>query len=265
MRIINRKIFQRLRLPSPKSHKGDNGRLLIVAGSSKYHGALLYTVKAASRIVDLIYVLTTPDNRNLIHKLKGQTAEFITITKISEVKNKIDCVLIGPGLGVSGKTKKLVSAVLRSNKKAVLDADALMVLDAALKKLLNRNHILTPHRGEFKKTFGLAPTAANVKKMAKQYGCIIVLKGRVDVVGHPARGLYYNRTGNEGMTKGGTGDVLAGLTAALFCTNDAFHAAAAGVYFNGGAGDYLYKKIGPYYDAEDLTEALPKVLWSLKK
>ena len=86
-----------------------------------------------------------------------------------------------------------------------------------------------------------------------------VLKGPVDYVCSPTE-CAYNTTGNEGMTKGGTGDVLAGLIAALACKNDLFLAACAGVYFNGLAGDQLYQRVGPFYNASDLCDQVPVVM-----
>lgn len=285
--VITKKIVQKLNLPKPDSRKRDNGRLLIIAGSDNYFGALVYAVKAASRIVDLVYLLSTSENQQLIKKLKIQTAEFMPIdsslllspihgesarvhTRAREVSqwDDWDCILIGPGMGVSANTKRLVYQVIRSNKRAVLDADALNVLDDKLKRILSPLHILTPHHKEFYRLFKIDATAQNASKMAKKWNCHIVLKGPTDVIAQPNGKIALNKTGNAGMAKGGTGDVLAGLIAALYTTNDAFTSAAAGVYINGAAGDELYKKAGTFYDAEDLTNQLPKTLWhlvSLKK
>jgi NAD(P)H-hydrate epimerase len=279
--IIDKSIVKQLRLPKPNSRKRDNGRLLIIAGSDKYFGALVYAVKTASRLVDLVYVLTTKENQKLIEKMKLKTAEFMPVnwpinghaTKqrsvpIHQLLSDIDVVLIGPGMGISANTKRLVLQTLKSNKKALFDADALNVLDDKLKKLLSPLHILTPHHKEFYRLFKIDATAQNASEMAKKWNCHIVLKGPIDVIAQPNGKIALNKTGNAGMTKGGTGDVLAGLIAALYSTNNAFTSAAAGVYINGTAGDELYKKVGTFYDAEDLTNQLPKTLWhlvSLKK
>ncbi len=285
MQNISSKILKQLRLPRPNSRKRDNGRLLIIAGSDKYFGALVYAIKAASRIVDLVYVLTTPNNKKLIEKLKLKTGEFMPIdssllfspihgemprakSRGREVNKKSDwdCILIGPGLGISTRTKNLVRRVLISKTKAVLDADALNVLDDKMKKLLSPLHILTPHHREFKRLFNLAPTAENAKAMAKKYHCSIMLKGPVDVIAAFDGKIALNKTGNAGLTKGGTGDVLAGLIAAFYTTNDSYTSAAAGVYLNCKAGDELYKKVGTFYNAEDLVEQIPKTLhWLIKR
>lgn len=269
--IISKKIVNRLRLPKPNSRKRDNGRLLIIAGSDKYFGALVYAVKAASRIVDLIYLLSTKENQRLVKRLKLGTAEFMPVSSPLFKRGgrgefaDVDAILIGPGLGTSSATKKLATQVLKSGKKAVLDADALNVLDNNLKQLLSANHILTPHHKEFYRLFKADPTPKNASRMAKQYRCTIVLKGPTDILATADGKISRNLTGNAGMTKGGTGDVLAGLIAGLFTTNNAYASAAAGVYINGAAGDNLYKKVGTFYNAEDLANQLPVTLSNLTK
>jgi NAD(P)H-hydrate epimerase len=263
--FISKKIVKQLKTPKPNSHKRDNGRLLIIAGSNKYFGALVYAVKTASRIVDLVYLLSTPENQQLIKKLKLGTAEFMPISKFPDTKilADIDAILIGPGLGISANTKKLTSQVLKSGKKAVLDADALNVLDNNLKRLLSTKHILTPHHKEFYRLFKISPSPKNASKMAKKYHCTIVLKGPIDIIASPGGKISLNKTGNAGMTKGGTGDVLAGLIAGLYTTNNAFTSAATGTYINGTAGDDLFKKVKTFYNAEDLAEQIPFILHKL--
>lgn len=282
---INADIVRKLILPKKSSHKGQNGRLLVVAGSEKYHGSLLYAIKAAAKIVDLVYVLTTKENQKLVRKLKSKTASFIPIHNVPFTPSYLqrgegelfDCILIGPGMGASRRTYNLVKAVLKSGIRAVLDADALNVLNARLLRLLGPQHILTPHQQEFKRVFGVAPNLTIVRNEATRHKCAIVLKGKVDILVTPSHSppirrtggenkrirVAFNSTGNEGMTKGGTGDVLAGLIAAFYTKNDGFISAAASVYLNGLAGDELYKKVGPYFDAEDLIEQIPKTLWRL--
>ncbi len=274
-KIITKKFVKFLKLPKSDSRKRDNGRLLIIGGSQKYFGALLCAVKTASRIVDLVYILTTPENQKIINKLKLKTPSFIFVKSLPEMWSKhwggkkrekdIDAILIGPGLGISIRAKKLVSDVLKHKINTVIDADALNVLDDGLKKLLSHRHILTPHAREFKRLFGLKAAPENAKKMAQKYSCTIVLKGPVDYIVNRHKGLWQNKTGNAGLTKGGTGDVLAGLIAAFFTANDAFTSAAAGTYINGAAGDDLYRQVRTLYNAEDLTEQIPHTFKNLIK
>lgn len=248
-----------LNKPNENSHKGDNGKLLIIGGSEQYHGAPILAASIASRFVDLVYFASTIENNKLIAKMKSKLAEFIAIKqdKIEEYIKKVDVILIGPGLGISNVNQKLVNKLLKKykNKKFVIDADALSVLD---KNLLNQNCIITPHKVEFKKLFGISATKENAFKMAKKYKCVIVLKGKTDYVADKSE-VKINTTGNPGMTKGGTGDVLAGLIASLACQNELFLAASAGVFLNGLAAESLAKRVLYCYNAGDLAKEIPRV------
>ncbi|MBU1075385.1 NAD(P)H-hydrate dehydratase [Patescibacteria group bacterium] len=260
--IVSKNEITKLNKPRSGSHKGDNGSLFIIGGSKKYHGALLLAATIASKIVDLVYIFSDSENYGVIKKLKPKLFEFITISRIDipEYIIKSDVVLAGPGLGTSAKERKLLNALLKKfpQKKFVLDADALKIVDMSL---LNKNHIITPHHKEFEILFGLKATELNVGKMAKRFGCIIVLKGKKDIIASPTPKLVkFNITGNQGMTKGGTGDVLAGLIAALACTNDLFLSACAGPYLNGAAADKLLKKVSYNYSASDIVAEIPKLL-----
>jgi hydroxyethylthiazole kinase-like uncharacterized protein yjeF len=260
MNIITRSILKNLYRPPKNSRKGKNGILLIIGGSKKYHGAPWYAIEIASKIVDLIYYYTVPENINLMQEIKTKSPAFITVGKkeLAETIKKSDAVLIGPGWGVTRKNKKLINSLLKKNigKRFVLDADALKMVD---KKLLNINCLVTPHAGEFKLLFGVKASPENTAMMARKFHCHILLKGVKDIICSPKE-CFFNITGNQGMTKGGTGDVLAGLVVALACKNDLFLAGKAGALINGLAGDMLYKKVGVYYNAGDLIGEIPKVL-----
>lgn len=249
-----------LKKPEAESHKGDNGSLLIIGGSKEYHGAPILSAKVASKIVDIVYFSSTLENNQLIQKMKTKLAEFITVPrdKVNNYVKKVDVILIGPGLGINQGVKTLTNNLLKKfpTKKFILDADALKIID---KKLLNKNCIITPHKNEFKKLFGLAGNKKTVKQMAKKYKCVTLLKGKEDYVSD-GNELKINTTGNAGMTKGGTGDVLAGLIAGLACKNDIFLAARAGVFINGLAGDQLKKRVSFYYNASDLINQIPKTI-----
>jgi len=244
--------------PSGISHKGDNGKLLIIGGSERFHGAALLAAQAASKFVDLVYFSSVPENNALLKKMKSKLCEFIAVPRAEVLKfiPKADVILVGPGLGTGEEEKGLVEKILQKypRKKIVLDADALTM---GCKSLLHENYILTPHKKEFQKLFGVSATKEKVRKMAKKHKCTIVLKGKQDYVAD-AEQLKVNLTGNAGMTKGGTGDLLAGLIAALYCTNEAFLAASAGVFLNGLAGDRLQKKVSTYFSASDLVKELPR-------
>lgn len=250
-----------LNQPHPDSHKGENGQLLIVAGDQRHHGAVKLAAAAAGKIVDLVFVSSTELNNQLIKKMKSELAEFIPLEReeIKENIKRMDAALLGPGLGVNEDIKTLVNDMVSRYKKTtfVLDADALAVLRP---ELLGGNCIVTPHREEFKKLFGCRPTQKNLVRMSRKYnGCVIVLKGDPDYV-VAGEEVKKNVSGNAGMTKGGTGDVLAGLVAALATQNDPFLAARAGVFLNGEAADGLAERVSYYYNAGDLVKEIPKIL-----
>ncbi len=249
-----------LNQPKPGSHKGQNGKILIVGGSALYHGAPLLAASIASRICDLVYFSSIPENNELAKRLKSRLFECIVVplAEIRKFIGKCDVILVGPGLGTGKEEQRLVNGLIKENpeRRFVLDADALVILR---KSLLNKNHIVTPHKREFKALFGIAPSREAVEKMAKKYKCTVLLKGRVDIIAW-ADGSRINKTGNPGMTKGGTGDVLAGLVAALYAKNGAPESATAGAYLNGLAGDRLFGKVSFHYRASDLVREIPKAI-----
>jgi NAD(P)H-hydrate epimerase len=262
VREINREDLKKLYKPPKDSHKGQNGKLTIIGGSQLFHGASLWALKIASRIVDMVYYSSILENNKIAEKLKSEIYDFICVPR-GEVESYIkesDAVLMGPGMTRDEETKKTTQRLLSAfpNKKWILDAGSLQMMEADWLKKLSRV-IITPHKKEFISLFGSEFETKDLGTLAKEYGCVIVLKGPIDYICSPAK-CVRNPTGNEGMTKGGTGDVLAGLIAALACKNELFLSAGAGVYINGLAGDQLYKKVGPFYNASDLCDEVPKIL-----
>ncbi len=238
--------------PNQLSHKRENGVLLVLAGSGKYHGAAMLALRAAPRFTDLVFFSSTKENERIARE---KIDDVIIIPRKQALANlkDFDCVLVGPGMGTGNGARKITNAVLKSGVKCVLDADALKALD---KRLLHPNAILTPHSREFELVFGEKAGAKSVQSMAKKYGCVILLKHpKADIISN-GNEMKLNFTGNAGMTKGGTGDVLAGMCAALACKNALFRAACAAAYLNGLAGDMLLKKYSFAYAASDLVEAL---------
>lgn len=245
-----------LNLRRRESHKGENGIVLIIAGSKQYHGAAIFSGRAASLFADLVFFLTEKEN---IQYVKNASPEFI----VSELSKKnvekfgalAEAILIGPGLLRSEKNKKMLEFIMKRfrNKKFVLDAGAFHMLN---KKLLNENCLLTPHKGEFKHLFRCMATPAKVLEMAKKHKCNILLKGPVDYISD-GKALYCNFTGNALMTAGGTGDVLAGVAAAFSTKNPMLESALAAAFLVGLAGD-LIEKTEAGLNASRLIEELPK-------
>ena len=241
--------------PKKASHKGQNGVVLIIGGSKTYHGAPVLAARAAVRFCDLVYFASTKENNALVQKMKLATANVICVpkSKFNFALSHATCVLVGNGMDVNVSTRRMVARVLKSNKRCVVDAAALRVLPV---KLLHKDVILTPHAREFEAAFGVKATEENAGKMAEKYGCTILLKGVHDVVAS-GRKLVRVNGGNAGMTKGGTGDVLAGLCAALFSREDnPLRVAYTSSRLNKRAGELLYKHYHFNFSSEDLADEL---------
>lgn len=263
-------VLKKLYKPEKDSHKGQNGKLMVIGGSKLFHAASIWPLTVASRVVDMVYYSSVEENNRVVEHIKQEFRNGIVIPrgKIEEYINEADCVLIGPGLPRKegeeegdDDTKVLTENLLKKfpHKQWVIDGGSLQVIDASI---IPENAIVTPHHQEFKILFGKELTADSVAEMAKKYNIVVLGKGAEDVVASSSTSVSVSG-GNAGMTKGGTGDVLAGLVAALACKNDPFLAAAAGSYINKKAGDELYRRVGPYFNASDLADEIPKVMREL--
>lgn len=265
------KALKNLYKPSSGSHKGQNGKLLIIGGSELFHAASIWALTVASRIVDMVFYSSVPQNNKIVENIKTEFRNGIVVPrdKVENYIKEADCILIGPGLpreeGVEqadDDTKELTERLLHQypQKHWVVDGGSLQVISPSI---LPKTSIITPHKGEFEKLFGLKPSDENVDLMAKKFGIVILVKGEYDVVAPPAGGSVRITGGNAGMTKGGTGDVLAGLVAALYCKNEAFLSASAASYINKKAGEALAKRMGIYFNASDLAAEIPTVMKEL--
>jgi len=247
-------------LPQSKSHKGQNGKLLIIGGSKLFHAASKWSLDVASKIVDMVFYSSVPSNNQLIASVKANFWNGIVIER-KQIKNYIDeaeVVLIGPGMDRTLYTKHLVNHLLKTypSKKWVIDAGALQMLDV---RLLNSNHIITPHHQEMKL---LQHKSHLFDEENYQANCYCLLKGPTDKIFIPKDGHAIEiGGGNAGMTKGGTGDVLAGLLAAIYCKNEALESCIVASYINKKAGEKLYQKQGPYFNSSNLVEIVPQILW----
>lgn len=259
--------LKKLYIPPADSHKGQNGKLMVIGGSRLFHAASLWALTIASKIVDMVFYSSVDENNEIVKELKKEFRNGIIVPrgKIDNYITEADVILIGPGLprpeGAEigdDDTKDLTESLLKKfvDKKWVIDGGSLQVISP---DILPKNAILTPHPKEFEKLFGLTPTKENAVEMAKKYTLVIILKGEVDAVCSPDRSLEI-AGGNAGMTKGGTGDVLAGLVAALACNNDLFLAAIAGSYINKKAGEDLFEINGYNYNSSDLIDQIPKTI-----
>jgi ADP-dependent NAD(P)H-hydrate dehydratase len=269
----------------PDSHKGDFGRVLVVAGSRGMSGAAILCATAALRggaglvrvaVADGILPLVAAGNPCYMTAPLPQDdqgglaaaaeADLVALARANDV------VAAGPGLGRAPAIAALVTALLEQTAVAlVLDADALNALQHHTGRLRDRLApvILTPHPAEFARLAGgdVPAIQAHRQELAARFaaahGVVVVLKGHGTVV-TDGRQVYVNTTGNPGMATGGTGDVLTGLIAALLGQHlPPFAAAQLGVYLHGLAGDLARDAVGEVsLIATDLLQHLPAALRS---
>jgi NAD(P)H-hydrate epimerase len=195
--------------------------------------------------------------------------------KILERAKRCDVVLIGPGLGRSPETERLVLSLLADlDCPVVLDADGINALAGHIDVLDARAAltVLTPHEGEFQRLTGcplpVQDRLNTARNFAMSHGCILVLKGHSTVTADQTGRVWINTTGNPGMAKGGSGDVLAGMLAALLGQKPLREPRelpgewmALGAYYHGAAGDLCAKRLGEYgMTPSDLVQALPEIL-----
>ena len=193
----------------------------------------------------------------------------LTAEALPEVEARLErmsCLAIGPGLGRSaGVTEFVQGALAASRVPTVVDADALWALSRDMSSLEDAACplVLTPHEGEFAMLGGLldGDRVASARRFASRWGCTLVLKGSGSVVAFPDGECYVNQTGNPGMARGGSGDVLTGLMAAMLCQLPFRDAVRAAVYLHGLAGDMAAGELGEYgMTPTDMIRLLPAAL-----
>jgi hydroxyethylthiazole kinase-like uncharacterized protein yjeF len=249
------------------SHKGDSGRVLVIGGGP-YTGAPALTAMAALRAGADIATVATPAvaaktiagfSPNLIvRELSSDHLCPDDMGILEDLIPKHDVVVMGMGLGRHPETLDALAQIIHICDKTVIDADA-------LQPNLPLKGIVTPHAGEFKRISSVTlPSDYSeridpVRAFAKGAGLVVLLKGRIDLIsdGNIIRG---NATGNPGMTVGGTGDVLAGVTASFYCRTTALRAAVAAAFVNGRAGDLVYPEKDFGMVATDVVEKIPEAM-----
>ncbi len=259
------------------SRKGENGTVLVVGGSYIYHGAPILSSLAALRSgTDLVYTSIPKINAQstravspnlIVIPLVDQKLTRGAVTKLlGAIPKNLDSATIGMGLAIAEKTslKILVESLIKNDVRVSLDASALV--SDILPIISNKNAVVTPHAGEFKRLFGISPPEnqkqriTTVEKLAKKHGITILLKGQTDVVSD-GKTTDLNPKKIPAMTVGGTGDVLSGLVAGILAKNrNALEAAAAATYINGLAGKLVQKKLGLHITSMDLIDAIPQVM-----
>lgn len=243
------------------AHKGQAGRVLVLGGSENYVGAPYFAATAALKAgCDLSYVfspaliaykISTISPDLIVYSANSQ--DNLEKADVKKIPAEYDVACIGNGLGLSDDSLSFASAFIRKNKKPiVIDADALSALSEI--DTLGKNVVLTPHAGEFKKIFSKEATEKNLKKISEKYEFTILLKGPVDLIAQQGK-LIYNDSGNSYMSKGGSGDILAGLCAGLLAQGvEPGYSAALAALLNGVAGDLAYVKKSIAMTASDILD-----------
>lgn len=306
----------------PHSHKGQNGKVLFIGGSSLFHAAARWSLDTIATMVDMVFYASVPENATLTHEAKSNFWDGVVVPRsdLESYLRESDVIVIGPGMmreqnrtqpnrhefpkpsekewneDTYAVTNYLLSTY--PEKKWVVDAGALQMVEP---HLLTGQMIITPHQGEFitllqhahlEKELGNTQDLSNtieqqlsdielskgseeendlmeelkdkVKPIAHALGDVTILrKSTLDCVWN-TQSMSVIAGGNAGMTKGGTGDTLAGLVGGLYVfTSDPFSACVVGSYVNKIAGDRLYQKVGPFFSSSDLVGEIPIVLKEL--
>lgn len=262
------------------AHKGDFGKLLILAGGVGYTGAPVLSAQAAVRTGAGLVTVAVPEAIYPIVAVKCDSAMprplpsgpdgMLSAAGIYLLLRNLEgktAVLAGPGLGRSDGVSALVGTVLeKAACPVVLDADGINAISGHIDRLDRRRGltVLTPHDGEFVRLGGDISDGDRVKS-AKDFSfthhCVLVLKGHNTITAFPDGAVFLNTTGNPGMAKGGSGDVLAGMIAALLGQGlDPKLAVPGAVWLHGRTGDLCAQELGEYgMTPADLIAYLPEV------
>lgn len=282
--FINYGDFLRFNERDGSSHKGNNGSVLIVGGSMNYHGApAIAGLASFGAGSDLVYIAApesaagavksvSPDL--IVKSLNGDHLSLSHLDEILELVDKVDAVVLGPGSSVNEDTSKLFNVLVTKIKKpVVLDADGLKQVDISLIKN-KENIVLTPHLAEFNSFFNtnmklnidsydfekVNKNISSFQRIIKDINGSVVVKGKYDLV-LSGNNFRINRSGNAGMTVGGTGDALTGIIASLLAIGlSPFDSACLGVFINGLAGEKAYEEHGFGFSASEMISYIGNVI-----
>lgn len=254
------------------SHKGENGRLLVIGGG-QYTGAPALAGKAAYKAgADLVHLAVPESVKDvvagfspsfIVNSLEGGALERGHVDTVLDLVEDCDAVLVGPGLGGKEGTHRAVRDILEAlTVPKVVDADALHALKGHL-DIIDEGTILTPHQGEFRMLVGDVDDAdleEEVKDTARKTGTTFLVKGKEDIISDGER-LKINDFGGPAMTVGGTGDTLSGVVGALLSKGmSPFDAARTGVFLTTWAGGLVEEEKSFGLMPEDVAEKIPEVL-----
>lgn len=255
--------------PGAETHKHARGRLGVVSGKATQTGAARLAARGGLRIgAGVVRIFCPPDAAGVIAPAieAVMLAPFTSAEGLTQAAQGLDAAVIGPAAGVSEATMANVGALAVTGAALIVDADGLTSFaewPEDLFDVLDRDDVLTPHEGEFKRLFpGLLEQGreAAAAEAARRAGAVVVLKGPATVIAAPDGRLTVNDNGVPWLATAGSGDVLAGMIGGLVAQRmDSFDAAQAAVWMHAEAA----RGFGPGLIAEDLPERLPAVLAAL--
>ncbi len=283
-------------LPPGVSHKGQNGRILVIGGSSLFHASPIWSAEVASHFVDGVHFASTIENNEIFTAIKKIFHNGIVVSQknIPYYVAEDDAILVGPGMVRNENLteykmkERSYSEILKIHdeaefaaaitfylihnfpeKKFVFDAGALQMMNPHWLQSLKIPALITPHQLEFERLFGIKLSSRNlddkiqiVKQTAKQFNVTILLKAVDDIISDGGD-HYIIHGGNQGLTKGGTGDLLAGLCTALYSKNNAMIAGVLASFLLKKTADTLEKTLGYWYNNDNLIQTIPATLASL--
>ncbi len=261
------------------SHKGNYGRALLIAGSEDFFGASVMSARAALRAGAGLLKVVVPSEISpalftvpeaMVNPMPAGGWGSVDMLKLDSLIDWADCIAVGPGMGRDEGVKSVVNHVLQSGKPSVLDADALNAIsaEASLCDHLHPNIVLTPHAGEMSRlcrcsTSDVTQDPVGFASMfTKRWNTNLLLKGATSVICSARGDIAYNLTGNPGLAKGGSGDVLTGIILAMIAQGlQPFEAACAGAFLLGKAADKAAEAISlRAITPGDVVEALKTVI-----
>ena len=279
MRLIDREYVRSL-MPrrDPAGHKGTFGKAYLLGGSVGYTGAPVLCAAAAERSGCGLVFLGVPESvwpaaavkcwGAMPHPLPERDGRLSPDAE-EEIRRRAagcDAVAMGCGMGRGEESDLLLRRLLTLEKPLVLDADGINALEGHIDTLSRRTcaTVLTPHDGELARIGGdmTAPREASAAAFAVAHGVYLVRKGHRTLVAAPDGRLAVNTTGNDGMAKGGSGDILTGLLTGLLAQGmEPFAACCAAVWLHGRAGDLAAEEKGRRgMTPPDIIEMLPYAL-----
>jgi len=252
------------------------GQVVIIGGSSLFHGAPILSLKAASRLVSMTYFSSPSEDKGIAEKIKSSLSSFVWVEReqVDSYIAKSDAILIGPGLMRSHiKEQKFVcdseGEVTRNlslnlfkkfpDKKWVVDGGTLQVVSV---KDIPRGSVVTPNKKEFEMLFGeklrddFDERCEQVFDLSKKHGLVILTKDAVAIASNGVE-LWTVEGGSDGLVKGGVGDVIAGLTLGFLAKDDPLFAACAATFLVKKAAEELTKTNSFMFNSDDLVDMVP--------